>query len=86
MNTRSYEEAVEQGVVLYDYEHDNADISEKLIMLGYIAGLQDTNKLLNESIRATGERGKAGRMFSIAYSKFTGIAQKASERAKELKV
>ncbi len=82
--TRSYEEAVEQGITLDENEAD-VDI-ERYVMLGYIAGLQDTNKILRESISATGERGKAGRMFSIAYSKFTGIAQKASSRAKELKV
>jgi len=80
----SYDLALEQSRVLIEHETD-VD-TERLVMLGYIAGLQDTNKILQESIRATGERGKAGRMFSIAYSKFTGIAQKASSRARELKV
>lgn len=82
--TNSYNEAVEQGNVLQ--EHEPQSEAERFIMLGYIAGLQDTHKILDEAIRATGERGKAGRMFSIAYSKFTGIAQKASARARELKV
>lgn len=84
MYTSNYEMAVEQAVVLQ--EHEPSTDPERLVMLGYIAGLQDTNKILNESIRATGERGKAGRMFSIAFAKFTGVAQKASARAKELKV
>lgn len=86
MITNSYNSAVEQAFVLHDHEHDNADISEKLILLGYIAALQDTARMLNESIVASTERGKAGRMYSIAHDKLARLGRSVMDRAGELKV
>lgn len=86
MITHSYNSAVEQGFVLFDHEHDSEDISEKLILLGYIAALQDTSRMLNESISVATERGKAGRMYSVTRDKLSRLGKSVMERAGELKV
>jgi hypothetical protein len=86
MITHSYNAAVEQAFVLHDHQHDDPDIAEKLLLLGYIAGLQDTSRMLNESVMAATERGKAGRMYSIAQDKLSRLGRAVMERAGVLKV
>ena len=84
--SKSYSDALEQSFVLHDHQHDDPDIYEKLMLLGYIAALQDTARLLNESVAASTSRGKAGRMYSIANDKLARLGRSIIDRAAELKV
>jgi hypothetical protein len=84
--TKNYASAIEQASVLHEYQANDPDIAEKLMMLGYIAAMQDTARMLNESVAASTERGKAGRMYSIANDKLSRLGRAVMERAGELKV
>lgn len=82
--TKSYNDAVISADALHEYDSE-AEV-EKYVMIGYMAALTDTSRLLNESINHATERGKAGRMYSIARDKFVRLAHGATQRASELKV
>jgi hypothetical protein len=86
MTTKNYQDSVEAGFVFWDNVPKDGTVVEELVMIGYLAGIQDSYEAVKKTATAAGFSEGASRFFAIARDKFSSLTHKASQRAKELKV
>lgn len=84
--TQNYDDAVMSAEALWAYTSIQGPAVEKLVAIGYRAGLQDAVAALNAAGAVGASNEGSRRLYAITKEKLASLARKFETRAKELKV
>jgi hypothetical protein len=84
VRSKAYNEAVEEAEVIFSYSSHQPETVERLVALGYRAGVADSTAALYQS--ASAEKSDPKRTLITFHEKLAAIARRLEVRAKELRV